>query len=242
MNRWIRDAAICLGCAVLIVICWALLGRAQEVKDRLSAVIDSDRTDGLVVVPTLSGQSKITRLFVPTMSGQTYQIKAEVMPNDLRLHIDSTGQRRPLANVSYLDRGILGQTARMEETRQVQDCARPDRGQISDFYPLRQQARKTSESSSRTDVGPKDATVERAGSTWHDIHPHVRHHNWAYRHPAIVGLIAGGGITLGIALSHRQTCPSVITGYPYTGTPPCPYECSATGCEWPGQKGARKKQ
>jgi hypothetical protein len=43
------------------------------------------------------------------------------------------------------------------------------------------------------------------------------------RHPAITGMVAGGAVGLTLGLVYRPPhCPSMINGYPYNGTPPCP--------------------
>jgi hypothetical protein len=61
--------------------------------------------------------------------------------------------------------------------------------------------------------------------------------HWMYRHPLITGVIVGAGVGLAYGLTHEQGCPKMIDGYPYNGYGrPCPYECNATGCEWPGGK------
>ena len=59
-------------------------------------------------------------------------------------------------------------------------------------------------------------------------------HNWAYRHPLILGAIAGGTFALIYGLTHRTGCPSTINGYPYSGNGhPCPTKCDSDGCYWP---------
>jgi len=46
---------------------------------------------------------------------------------------------------------------------------------------------------------------------------------WSKRHPVAAGLIIGAGVGVGVGLATRRGhCPSVINGYPYNGTPPCP--------------------
>ena len=71
-------------------------------------------------------------------------------------------------------------------------------------------------------------------TTWHELKtPAPKHHNWFYRHPVLVGLIAGGTIGGVIAIRQYHTCPSVIDGYGYQGTPPCPNWCGPHGCTWP---------
>lgn len=47
--------------------------------------------------------------------------------------------------------------------------------------------------------------------------------NFAHRHPVIVKVVPSMiAVPVAYALSHQHTCPSVINGYPYSGTPPCP--------------------
>ncbi len=42
------------------------------------------------------------------------------------------------------------------------------------------------------------------------------------RHPLIYGAAIGATVGVTVALATRHTCPSMINGYPYSGSPPCP--------------------
>lgn len=46
------------------------------------------------------------------------------------------------------------------------------------------------------------------------------------RHPAIYGIAAGAVAGVSIGLATRHTCPPMINGYRYDGTPPCPNPAS----------------
>lgn len=46
-----------------------------------------------------------------------------------------------------------------------------------------------------------------------------------HKHPTLIvvtGLVGGAGVGLIVASTTRNVCPSVINGYHYQGTPPCP--------------------
>ena len=62
-----------------------------------------------------------------------------------------------------------------------------------------------------------------------------QHHNWAYRHPLIIGAIGGGTFALIYGLTHRTGCPHYINGVKYDGNGrPCPTRCDSDGdCYWP---------
>lgn len=42
------------------------------------------------------------------------------------------------------------------------------------------------------------------------------------RHPAVYGIVAGVAIGGTVAILTHHSCPKVVNGYPYDGTPPCP--------------------
>jgi hypothetical protein len=72
---------------------------------------------------------------------------------------------------------------------------------------------------------------------YYTVLPAPKHHNWAYRHPIIVGAIAGGTFGLVWGLTHTNSCPSYINGVPYNGTKPCPKSCEGPGdCYWGPRK------
>lgn len=43
-----------------------------------------------------------------------------------------------------------------------------------------------------------------------------------HRHPVIMGVVIGGAAGVTAGLLTRHTCPHMINGYYYDGTPPCP--------------------
>lgn len=42
------------------------------------------------------------------------------------------------------------------------------------------------------------------------------------RHPVLTGVVGGAAIGVTVGLATRHTCPHMVNGYPYDGTPPCP--------------------
>jgi hypothetical protein len=54
------------------------------------------------------------------------------------------------------------------------------------------------------------------------------------RHPVIWGVTTGAAISLVVVVATHKSCPPVINGVPYDGTPPCPKY-------WPDTDGPGKK-
>ena len=83
-----------------------------------------------------------------------------------------------------------------------------------------------------------DAPLPQSHRTgWHELKASApKRHNWFYRHPVLLGLIAGGTIGTVVAIKQYHTCSHRIDGFPYDGTYPCPKSCDGPGvCYWPAK-------